>query len=145
MDVTAGESILLPCQVSHDHPLDIMFTWSFNGRLIDFEKDGDHFERVGGDSAGDLMIRSIQLNHAGKYVCMVQTSVDKLSAAADLILEVGTSTIDLYPKRDSGACCFLCCPSVVGQVVPSVKAVAFSKNYNKNLARKSFDNIDLGS
>ncbi|KAJ7316996.1 hypothetical protein JRQ81_003158 [Phrynocephalus forsythii] len=86
MDVTAGESILLPCQVSHDHPLDIVFTWSFNGRLIDFEKDGDHFERVGGDSAGDLMIRSIQLNHAGKYVCMVQTSVDKLSAAADLIV-----------------------------------------------------------
>ncbi|XP_066469351.1 contactin-4-like isoform X2 [Tiliqua scincoides] len=87
MDVTAGESILLPCQVSHDHPLDIMFTWSFNGHLIDFEKDGDHFERVGGqDSAGDLMIRSIQLNHAGKYVCMVQTSVDKLSAAADLIV-----------------------------------------------------------
>ncbi|XP_054833609.1 contactin-4 [Eublepharis macularius] len=87
MDVTAGESILLPCQVSHDHPLDIMFTWSFNGHVIDFEKDGDHFERVGGqDSAGDLMIRSIQLNHAGKYVCMVQTSVDKLSAAADLIV-----------------------------------------------------------
>uniref|UniRef100_A0A8C3JFQ6 Contactin 4 n=1 Tax=Calidris pygmaea TaxID=425635 RepID=A0A8C3JFQ6_9CHAR len=87
MDVTVGESIVLPCQVSHDHSLDIMFTWSFNGHLIDFEKDGDHFERVGGqDSAGDLMIRSIQLKHAGKYVCMVQTSVDRLSAAADLIV-----------------------------------------------------------
>uniref|UniRef100_A0A8B9GH68 Contactin 4 n=1 Tax=Amazona collaria TaxID=241587 RepID=A0A8B9GH68_9PSIT len=83
MDVTVGESIVLPCQVSHDHSLDIMFTWTFNGHLIDFEKDGDHFER---DSAGDLMIRSIQLKHAGKYVCMVQTSVDKLSAAADLIV-----------------------------------------------------------
>ncbi|NXN04765.1 CNTN4 protein, partial [Sylvia borin] len=87
MDVTVGESIVLPCQVSHDHSLDIVFTWSFNGHLIDFEKDGDHFEKVGGqDSAGDLMIRSIQLKHAGKYVCMVQTSVDKLSAAADLIV-----------------------------------------------------------
>ncbi|NXC86822.1 CNTN4 protein, partial [Cercotrichas coryphoeus] len=87
MDVTVGESIVLPCQVSHDHSLDIVFTWTFNGHLIDFEKDGDHFERVGGqDSAGDLMIRSIQLKHAGKYVCMVQTSVDKLSAAADLIV-----------------------------------------------------------
>ncbi|KAM7169573.1 contactin-4 isoform 3-T3 [Macrochelys suwanniensis] len=86
-DVTVGESIVLPCQVSHDHSLDIMFTWSFNGHLIDFEKDGDHFERVGGqDSAGDLMIRSIQLKHAGKYVCMVQTTVDKLSATADLIV-----------------------------------------------------------
>jgi hypothetical protein len=32
------------------------------------------------------MIRNIQLKHAGKYVCMVQTSVDKLSVAADLIV-----------------------------------------------------------
>ncbi|KAJ8788173.1 hypothetical protein J1605_005472 [Eschrichtius robustus] len=87
MDVTVGESIVLPCQVTHDHSLNIVFTWSFNGHLIDFDKDGDHFERVGGqDSAGDLMIRNIQLKHAGKYVCMVQTSVDKLSAAADLIV-----------------------------------------------------------
>ncbi|EGV92025.1 Contactin-4 [Cricetulus griseus] len=87
MDVTVGESIVLPCQVTHDHSLDIVFTWSFNGHLIDFDKDGDHFERVGGqDSAGDLMIRNIQLKHAGKYVCMVQTSVDKLTAAADLIV-----------------------------------------------------------
>ncbi|XP_060239862.1 contactin-4 isoform X4 [Meriones unguiculatus] len=86
MDVTVGESIVLPCQVTHDHSLDIVFTWLFNGHLIDFDKDGDHFERVGGDSAGDLMIRNIQLKHAGKYVCMVQTSVDKLSAAADLIV-----------------------------------------------------------
>ncbi|EDL91468.1 contactin 4, isoform CRA_c [Rattus norvegicus] len=89
MDVTVGESIVLPCQVTHDHSLDIVFTWTFNGHLIDFDKDGDHFERVGGqDSAGDLMIRNIQLKHAGKYVCMVQTSVDKLSAAADLIVRV---------------------------------------------------------
>uniref|UniRef100_A0A8C6HXR1 Contactin 4 n=1 Tax=Mus spicilegus TaxID=10103 RepID=A0A8C6HXR1_MUSSI len=87
MDVTVGESIVLPCQVTHDHSLDIVFTWTFNGHLIDFDKDGDHFERVGGqDSAGDLMIRNIQLKHAGKYVCMVQTSVDKLSVAADLIV-----------------------------------------------------------
>lgn len=50
MDVTVGESIVLPCQVTHDHSLDIVFTWSFNGHLIDFDKDGDHFERVGGVS-----------------------------------------------------------------------------------------------
>ncbi|VTJ78476.1 Hypothetical predicted protein [Marmota monax] len=41
---------------------------------------------AGQDSAGDLMIRNIQLKHAGKYICMVQTSVDKLSATADLIV-----------------------------------------------------------
>ncbi|XP_045435466.1 contactin-4 isoform X1 [Pipistrellus kuhlii] len=87
MDVTVGESIVLTCQVRQDHSLDIVFTWSFNGHRIDFDRDGDHFERVGGqDSAGDLMIRNIQLKHAGKYVCTVQTSVDQLSAAADLIV-----------------------------------------------------------
>ncbi|KAF6098959.1 contactin 4 [Phyllostomus discolor] len=87
MDVTVGESIVLTCQVSHDPSLDIAFTWRFNGRLVDFDRDGDHFERVGGqDSAGDLMIRNIQLRHAGKYVCAVQTSVDQLSAAASLMV-----------------------------------------------------------
>ncbi|KAG8516845.1 Contactin-4 [Galemys pyrenaicus] len=87
MDVTVGESIVLPCQVTHDHSLDIVFTWLFNGHLIDFDRDGDHFERVGGqDSAGDLMIRNIQLRHAGKYVCTAQTSVDQLSAAAALVV-----------------------------------------------------------
>ncbi|XP_036905427.1 contactin-4 isoform X1 [Sturnira hondurensis] len=87
MDVTVGESIVLTCQVTHDPSLDIVFTWWFNGRLVDFDRDGDHFERVGGqDSAGDLMIRNIQLKHAGKYVCVAQTSVDQLSAAASLIV-----------------------------------------------------------
>lgn len=37
--------------------------------------------------AGDLMIRNIQLNHAGKYVCIVNTDVESLSAAADLIVK----------------------------------------------------------
>ncbi|MGH0166459.1 UNVERIFIED_CONTAM: hypothetical protein FKN15_050944 [Acipenser sinensis] len=48
MDVTVGESVVLPCQVSHDHSLAITFTWSYNGQLIDFKRDGDYFEKVGG-------------------------------------------------------------------------------------------------
>ncbi|VCW66058.1 unnamed protein product, partial [Gulo gulo] len=32
------------------------------------------------------MIRNIQLKHSGKYVCMVQTGVDSVSSAADLIV-----------------------------------------------------------
>lgn len=86
MDVSVGESVILPCQVKHDPLLDIMFTWYFNGALTDFKKDGSHFERVGGSSSGDLMIRNIQLKHSGKYVCMVQTGVDSVSSAADLIV-----------------------------------------------------------
>ncbi|XP_008259162.1 contactin-3 isoform X1 [Oryctolagus cuniculus] len=86
MDVSVGESVILPCQVQHDPLLDIMFTWYFNGVLTDFKKDGSHFEKVGGSSSGDLMIRNIQLKHSGKYVCMVQTGVDSVSSAADLIV-----------------------------------------------------------
>ncbi|EDL91459.1 rCG56294, isoform CRA_b [Rattus norvegicus] len=88
MDVAVGESIILPCQVQHDPLLDIMFAWYFNGTLTDFKKDGSHFEKVGGSSSGDLMIRNIQLKHSGKYVCMVQTGVDSVSSAAELIVRV---------------------------------------------------------
>lgn len=50
MDVTVGESTILPCQVSHDPSLSVEFAWSFNGQLIDFRRDRDHFEKVGGVS-----------------------------------------------------------------------------------------------
>ncbi|XP_074055149.1 contactin-6-like [Macrotis lagotis] len=86
MDVTVGESIVLPCQVFHDPSVEVIFTWSFNGHIIDFQRGVAHFKRVGGESVGDLMIREIQLNHSGKYVCMVQTTLDSLSAVADIIV-----------------------------------------------------------
>ncbi|XP_076727596.1 contactin-3-like [Callospermophilus lateralis] len=86
MDVSVGESVILPCQAQHDPLLDIMFTWYFKEALTDFKKDGSHFEKVGGSSSGDLMIRNIQLTHSGKYVCMVHTGVDSVSSAAELIV-----------------------------------------------------------
>ncbi|XP_072438695.1 contactin-4-like isoform X1 [Chiloscyllium punctatum] len=89
VDVTVGESTILPCQVSHDPSLSVEFSWSFNGQLIDFRRDRDHFENVGGQGySGDLMVRNIQLKHAGRFVCMVQTTVDSASAGADLIVRV---------------------------------------------------------
>ncbi|XP_074140168.1 contactin-6 [Sminthopsis crassicaudata] len=86
MDVTVGESIVLPCQVFHDPSIEVVFTWYLNGNVIDFQRGVPHFERIGGESVGDLMIREIQLNHSGKYVCMVQTTLDNLSAVADIIV-----------------------------------------------------------
>ncbi|KAJ1069250.1 hypothetical protein K5549_000561 [Capra hircus] len=86
MDVTVGESIVLPCQVSHDPSIEVVFVWSFNGDVIDFKKGVAHFERIGGDSVGDLMIRNIQLNHSGKYLCTVKTTLESLSADGDIIV-----------------------------------------------------------
>ncbi|XP_014390417.1 PREDICTED: contactin-3 [Myotis brandtii] len=51
MDVSVGESVVLPCQVRHDPLLDVEFTWYFNGALADFQKDGSHLEKVGGKLA----------------------------------------------------------------------------------------------
>uniref|UniRef100_A0A3B1JAK9 Contactin 4 n=1 Tax=Astyanax mexicanus TaxID=7994 RepID=A0A3B1JAK9_ASTMX len=85
MDATVGESIVLPCEVSRDSGVDPTFKWFFNGKLIDFSRH-EHFEMIGGGSSGDLMVRNIQLKHSGKYVCMVHTAVDSVSAAADLIV-----------------------------------------------------------
>uniref|UniRef100_A0A4W5P2B2 Contactin 4 n=1 Tax=Hucho hucho TaxID=62062 RepID=A0A4W5P2B2_9TELE len=87
LDVTVGESIVLPCQVTHDPSLELKFTWFFNEQLIHFGNHGGYFEKVGGQhSAGDIMIRNIQLRHAGKYTCAVQTKVDSISIAADLVV-----------------------------------------------------------
>lgn len=86
LDVTVGESIVLPCQVSHDATLDLKFTWFFNEQLIHFGSHWSYFEKVGGRSAGDIMIRNIQLRHAGKYTCAVQTKVDSVSIATDVVV-----------------------------------------------------------
>ncbi|XP_052028591.1 contactin-6 [Apodemus sylvaticus] len=86
MDVTVGESIVLPCQVSHDPTMEVLFVWYFNGDIIDLKKGVAHFERIGGKSVGDLMIRNIQLGHSGKYLCTVQTTLERLSAVADIIV-----------------------------------------------------------
>uniref|UniRef100_A0A4W6FMC9 Contactin 4 n=1 Tax=Lates calcarifer TaxID=8187 RepID=A0A4W6FMC9_LATCA len=87
LDVSVGESVVLPCQVSHDPSLELKFTWFFNEQLIHFGSHSGFFEKVGGQhSAGDIMIRNIQLKHAGKYTCAVQTKVDSISIAVDLVV-----------------------------------------------------------
>ncbi|XP_058535164.1 contactin-6 [Ochotona princeps] len=87
VDVTVGESIILPCQVSRDPSTRVAFLWAFNGNFLDLNNGAaTHFERVGGESVGDLMIRNIQLHHSGRYLCAVQTPLESVSAGADVIV-----------------------------------------------------------
>ncbi|XP_026873742.2 LOW QUALITY PROTEIN: contactin-3 [Electrophorus electricus] len=86
LDVTIGESVVLPCQVSRDPSLDVRFTWFFNEQRIHFGSYGGYFEKVGGKSAGDIMIRNIRLRHAGRYTCAVQTNMDSASIATDVVV-----------------------------------------------------------
>uniref|UniRef100_A0A674NNF8 Contactin-3-like n=1 Tax=Takifugu rubripes TaxID=31033 RepID=A0A674NNF8_TAKRU len=92
MEIIVGESIVLPCQVASDPVLDVSFSWAFNGQLI--LSQGllsfmlcKAFLPSAQRTAGDLMIRNIQLYHAGKYICVVDTDVESLSAVAILIVK----------------------------------------------------------
>ncbi|XP_015243548.1 PREDICTED: contactin-4-like isoform X2 [Cyprinodon variegatus] len=82
-DASVGQSLVLPCEVSSDSSLSPVFKWFFNGKAIDFSRQ-EHFEIIGAGFSGDLMVRNIQLRHSGKYVCMVHTEIDTVSAAAEL-------------------------------------------------------------
>uniref|UniRef100_A0A8C9Z7P6 Contactin-3 n=1 Tax=Sander lucioperca TaxID=283035 RepID=A0A8C9Z7P6_SANLU len=84
LDATVGQSLVLPCEVSSDSSPSPIFKWFFNGKAIDFSSNTWQYCIDG--FAGDLMVRNIQLKHCGKYVCMVHTEVDTVSAAADLIV-----------------------------------------------------------
>uniref|UniRef100_A0A673LK25 Contactin-3-like n=1 Tax=Sinocyclocheilus rhinocerous TaxID=307959 RepID=A0A673LK25_9TELE len=107
-EITVGESIVLPCQVTADPALDVAFFWAFNGQPIDFHQDADHFERVGGSFSGDLMIRNIQLNHGGKYVCLIDTDVESLSADAILVHDGPQNAVQMERKYLNGRELFGC-------------------------------------
>lgn len=41
----------------------------------------------GHESSGDLLIKNIQANHAGRYRCTAQTIVDNATAEADVFVK----------------------------------------------------------
>lgn len=86
-DVKEGEDTALQCAASHDPSLDITFIWALEGQVIDLHKDSQHFERpLNGSSNGELLIRNVQLKHAGTYSCTAQTPVDNVTASASVLV-----------------------------------------------------------
>lgn len=86
-DVTEGEDTALQCAASHDTSLDITFIWALEGQAIDLHKDSLHYERpLNGSSNGELLIKNVQLKHAGNYSCTAQTPVDNVTVSAYLLV-----------------------------------------------------------
>uniref|UniRef100_A0A8C5DYM9 Contactin 1b n=1 Tax=Gouania willdenowi TaxID=441366 RepID=A0A8C5DYM9_GOUWI len=84
-EVKVGDEIILQCAASYDPMLDITFIWSVDFRVIDFDSEWQHYERVmSNDGSGDLRIKNAQIWHEGRYICTAQTVVDNDSAYADL-------------------------------------------------------------
>uniref|UniRef100_A0A673FRF3 Contactin-2-like n=1 Tax=Sinocyclocheilus rhinocerous TaxID=307959 RepID=A0A673FRF3_9TELE len=86
-DINQGENASLQCHASHDPTMDLTFTWSLNGVLLDLEEPNGHYRRMEGkETIGDLVIVNGQLSHAGTYTCTAQTVVDSAVASAKLVV-----------------------------------------------------------
>uniref|UniRef100_A0AAQ5XLC0 Contactin 1b n=1 Tax=Amphiprion ocellaris TaxID=80972 RepID=A0AAQ5XLC0_AMPOC len=84
-EVQVGEEAILRCAASFDPMLDITFIWAIDFRVIDFDMEWQHYERVmNEDGTGDLRIKNAQIWHEGRYTCTAQTVVDNDTAYADL-------------------------------------------------------------
>uniref|UniRef100_A0A3P8VQ00 Contactin 1b n=1 Tax=Cynoglossus semilaevis TaxID=244447 RepID=A0A3P8VQ00_CYNSE len=81
-EARVGDEVILSCAASYDPMLDITFIWSIDFRVIDFDAEWQHYERVMVD--GDLRIKNVQIWHEGRYTCTAQTVVDSDTAYADL-------------------------------------------------------------
>ncbi|XP_073508107.1 contactin-1 isoform X2 [Phyllobates terribilis] len=87
-DVSVGENATIQCHASHDPGLEIEFIWTLNGFII--ETDGtsyyeEHIRSTDNDKC-ELIIKNVQLRHAGRYTCTAQSIVDNSSASADLVV-----------------------------------------------------------
>ncbi|XP_037539657.1 contactin-1a [Nematolebias whitei] len=86
-DVNVGENTWMQCAASHDPLVDITFVWSLDGREIDLHKDSAHFESIlNGSSNSKLLIKNVQLKHAGHFACTAKTQVDNITASAHLVV-----------------------------------------------------------
>lgn len=47
-EVQVGDEIILSCAASYDPMLDITFIWAIDFRVIDFDTEWQHYERVVG-------------------------------------------------------------------------------------------------
>ncbi|KAK3544907.1 hypothetical protein QTP86_029244, partial [Hemibagrus guttatus] len=85
VEVTVGENTILQCSASYDPSFDITFIWSMNSYIINFATDYEHYEQLmDHESSGHLLIKNIQVGHAGHYTCTAQTIVDNATASANV-------------------------------------------------------------
>uniref|UniRef100_A0A8C2CUW0 Contactin 1b n=1 Tax=Cyprinus carpio TaxID=7962 RepID=A0A8C2CUW0_CYPCA len=84
-EAVVGDTTILQCSASFDPSLDITFIWTVDSYVINFYTDFEHYELL--MNSGDLLIKNIQVRHAGHYSCTAQTIVDNATAEADVFVK----------------------------------------------------------
>uniref|UniRef100_A0A672K088 Contactin-1-like n=1 Tax=Sinocyclocheilus grahami TaxID=75366 RepID=A0A672K088_SINGR len=84
-EAVVGDTTILQCSASYDPSLDITFIWTVDSYVINFYTDFEHYELL--NNSGDLLIKNIQVRHAGHYSCTAQTIVDNATAEADVLVK----------------------------------------------------------
>ncbi|XP_058272536.1 contactin 1b isoform X3 [Hemibagrus wyckioides] len=85
VEVAVGDNTILQCSASYDPTFDITFIWSMDTYIINFATDYEHYEQLmDQESSGHLLIKNIQVGHAGHYTCTAQTIVDNATASANV-------------------------------------------------------------
>ena len=83
-----GNNITLPCTVTSDGSTAVVYSWMHNNQLVKVD------ERVF-INGGDLVISALQPTDAGRYTCVVNTTVMSSSDAKPRVLYSNISILSV--------------------------------------------------
>ncbi|XP_070192772.1 contactin-like isoform X2 [Littorina saxatilis] len=82
----SNETATMICTASAPANVDVVYVWTFNNHIIDFNRQVEY--RMGsGSTSGNLIIQGLQYEHEGRYTCEVTTGMDSETASAYLTVK----------------------------------------------------------
>lgn len=82
-EVYQNKTALIYCTASYDVSLDLVYVWTFSGKIIDLQRNA-HYEMANLPSGKGLYIKMAQFYHAGKYECIARTPLNEARAVGEL-------------------------------------------------------------
>ncbi|XP_061176195.1 contactin-like [Saccostrea echinata] len=83
VQVTVNQTAFLRCQASYSPIQDVIYTWLFNGEIIDV-KNNLFYKQGESQSLTGLFVMAVQFKHSGKYTCRAQATQESFEAWAFL-------------------------------------------------------------
>lgn len=83
--VYQNKTALIYCSASYDLSLDLVYVWTFSGKILDLQRNG-HYEMANLPSGKGLYIKMAQFYHEGTYECIARTPLNEARAQGRLIV-----------------------------------------------------------